>query len=68
MPKRIEPLEWPIEMTCANCGAKARGYPYPFPRGSLYCQNCSPAWLEDFLVYACEESKGRGYQETKAGN
>ena len=43
-------------LNCARCGGKAAAYAYPMPRGSVFCPNCSPPWLESFLKFAVERS------------
>lgn len=41
----------PFTLTCATCGGKATAYPYPMPKGSIFCPACSPAWLESYLKF-----------------
>lgn len=42
----------PLEVTCARCGTAGTLYPYPLPEGTMWCPNCSPAWLHNFLQSA----------------
>ena len=41
----------PMTVECGNCGGKLIVYPAPIPKGTGFCSNCSPAWLESFAQY-----------------
>ena len=53
----------PTEMNCIKCQSKMKVYPYPIPIGTGFCPNCSPKWLEDFLIFSTNNlRKERGLE------
>ena len=50
MPKVLV-LEPKMAITCGRCKGQATAYAYPLPRGTMFCPNCSPAWLGAFLEW-----------------
>lgn len=69
-------VAWPLAMTCGDCGAPARAYPYPMfedqvdfeepefeggrSSGTLWCMRCSPSWGEYLLQQMVIRSIAQG--------
>lgn len=47
-----EQIMTPFTLTCAKCGGEATAYPYPLPKGTVFCPTCSPAWVKSYLEFS----------------
>lgn len=43
------PMVKPIRMICSECGGVLMVYPYPHPKGSGICENCTSKSNTDFI-------------------